>query len=315
MTRIDAARTRLHEDHDCIGPRPLVPDVARAYARIVDAPEYLAFLCELGEPPKGDALAKARLDGFRARFSGPYLVAGKAVDARPMFRMNGGFNERQKNAHDRELRAVCVKAGVGGEAVMRAQLGRGTPEELVKVTQALIDAGKLPPGGDSAELRIRQMQWSWGIGVDCAGYTEQAAAAARGDVVARPSMNDFLAEMRARGAAKRIDVSQLRPGDVIRLNSPSPGEPGHDVVVYAHDVATSVQGMTGPGPFHVIEVDSSWGAGDGNDFGGFRRDTWIYDEGTHTWGSYEHGSGAFGVSSRGPCDEPFGGAFRAKEPR
>src|SRR5205085_7894765 len=88
-----------------------------------------------------DVNAGARLDALRDRFCGPYEVDGQSVTARPMFRMNGGANEANATAHAGELHRIAARAGVNIEMVC---LGTGKPEDLVKITQALIDAGKLP---------------------------------------------------------------------------------------------------------------------------------------------------------------------------
>ncbi len=273
---------------------------------------------------KRELQTQQRLDGFRDRFSGPYLVDGKSVPARPMFRMSGGFNEPKMTAHQNELHVLCKRAGNEGAAVA-ARYGRPTPEQLVKVTQVLIEAGKLAPGSDdSLELRIRQMQWEWGVGVDCAGYTEGAAAAAR-DVKLQPSMGDAFASLALDRSKVKVPVGAIRAGDVIHLNAPKHERVGHNVVVYerklADDTTRALLGARSPdaaaflrggGPFQVLTVDSSWGAGEGADFGGFRRDTWIYDTGTERWGYFDHGRGGFGTSTIGPHDEPYGGAFRPK---
>lgn len=360
MTAISADRSRPREPNDLDTSRPDArpaqtgpsssqsallsdADVQRAYGRIGDAPEYAAFLRNVGqealrpeidraerveqkEAGRADAAARARLDAFRASFAGPYVVDGKAVQARPMFRMNGGFNQSQMTHRYGELQAICARAHLPPAAAFNCSMGRPTPEQLVKVTQALIDAGKLPPGtDDSLELRIRQMQWSWGIGVDCAGYTEQAARAARGAKPAAPSHGDAFSGMKNDPRMQKLDVADIRPGDVIHLDPPQRGDVGHNVVVYDHQVASYDQRvaianrgpeaaafMNGPGPFHILEVDSSWGADDGRDYGGMRRDTWIYDEGTKQWGFFAHGSGTLHTSERGPHGEPYGGAFRPK---
>lgn len=349
MTTISADRLRLREQRDLDPPRADAPrvrtdvDLQRAYARLPDSPEYAAFLRNVGQEPlrpeidraerveqkaigKTDAEVRARLDAFRSTFAGPYVIDGKTVTARPMFRMNGGFNDEQTKSRSAELAAICARAHLPPSAAFNCSMGRPTPEQLVKVTQALIDAGKLPPGtDDSVELRIRQMQWSWGIGVDCAGYTEQAARAARGAKAAPPTHGDAFSGMKQDPRVQKIAVPDIRPGDVIHLDPARPRDVGHNVVVYDHRVAgyderaaiagrdaDAAQFMKGPGPFHMLEVDSSWGADDGRDYGGMRRDTWIYDEGTKQWGYFAHGSGGFHASERGPHGEPFAGAFRPK---
>ncbi|MBX3203501.1 MAG: hypothetical protein KF764_00470 [Labilithrix sp.] len=321
---------------------------APSYDRVADSPQYLQFLANVGKHAEAErpvrvseaertAAAAAgqaavatqeRLDSFRAHFSGPYEVDGQTVEARPMFRMNGGANEATGLAHEAALRAICAKAKVPDVAVGNARVGRPTPGQLRQVTQALIDAGKLPPGLDSSrETRIRQMQWTWGIGVDCAGYTEQAARAARGAKAERPTHGDAFTGLAHDPKMRKIDVARIRPGDVIHLDPPTARDVGHNVVVYDRHVASAAERarmsaaagpkaaelFAGKGPFHVLEVDSSWGAGvDGGDHGGFRRDTWVYDEGSFTWGYFDGKSKAFHTSETGPHDEPYMGAFRPK---
>ncbi|HVH46296.1 MAG TPA: hypothetical protein VM925_28340 [Labilithrix sp.] len=318
------------------------------YDRVGDAPGYLEFLANVGrgqemERPvrmsqaeraeaiatrRADVETRMRLDAFRASFSGPYSVDGKPVHARPMFRMNGGANDVKLRAHEPELHAICTRARVPAEAVGNAKVGRPTPEQLRQVTQALIDAGKLSPGtDDSLDLRIRQLQWEWGIGVDCAGYTEQAARAARGEKPKAPTHGDAFSGLSRDRTMRKVDVPDIRPGDVIHLDRPTPRDVGHNVIVYGHHVAGSEERtrlgtamgvaaepfLAGQGPFHVLEVDSSWGAGaHGGDYGGFRRDTWIYDEGSSRWGYLESSTKAFMTSERGPHSEPYTGAFRPK---
>lgn len=271
---------------------------------------------------------QANLDAFRARFSGPYSIDGRRVQARPMFNMNlpNAFNAASRARHAPELARLCAEAKVSTSALRCAQVGRPTPEQLVVVTQALIDAGKLPPGpAGTEEARIRRMQWEWGIGVDCAGYTALAAEAALGPAAAaltRDRMGDLYQALRG-PTFRRQDVWAIRPGDVIHLDAKARGDVGHNVVVYDRRVVDGATGrasttgeaapffMSGVGPFHVLTVDSSWGAGpEGKDYGGFRRDTWLYDEGTKAWASFDPETRALSVSREGPQDEIFRGAFR-----
>jgi hypothetical protein len=82
-----------------------------------------------------------------------------------MFRMNtpGALNAKKMEMHAPELSRVCAKAGIAA-AAGPARVGRCTPEQLVKVTPALIDAGKLPAADAKHQTvadRIRGMQWEW----------------------------------------------------------------------------------------------------------------------------------------------------------
>jgi hypothetical protein len=284
-----------------------------------------------------DAAMQQRLEAFRARFSGPYQVDGAPVKAQPMFRMNtaDSMNAKKMEAHASELTQICAKAGIAS-ASGPARFGRCTPEQLVRVTQALIDAGKLPPADAkhvSVTDRIRGMQWEWGIGVDCAGYTQQAAAEAHGAagaVFKANLMGDVFSGMMQDKRFATVDIAHIRPGDVIHLESTKPGDVGHNVICYSHgrlDDATRAKLLAspatdegkaflrGPGPFHAFEVDSSWGAGDGQMVGGFRRDTWLFDEGSFSWAFYPSGQRNLPLDAdplTGPQRELFTGAFRPK---
>jgi hypothetical protein len=303
-----------------------------------DPPELLAFYAGLraetasvvdGVSPPRDAVVQQRLDALRDAYSGPYAVGGAKIAARPMFRMNHGANTPSMEAHQKEVDALAAKVGASGYAV---RMGYASPRDLVKVTQALIDAGRLPPGPD-VERCVRQMQWEYGIGVDCAGYTNRALQAASGLGpgalgIHQPGTEAFRG-LDANGRFTKVAPSSVRPGDVMTLD-PAPGETwGHNVIVRGRAVldgaakrsfearfgAAARQLLCGPGPFHAIEVDSSWGAGpDGADFGGYRRDTWIYDESTKAWGFVQPGTTppVFTVSADGPSNDVFHGAYRAK---
>jgi hypothetical protein len=269
-----------------------------------------------------DAAVQAKLDGVRDAFSGPYLVDGERVTARPMFRMT---THEVPKAMEREVDARGARAGVNA---FPARMGQSSPKDLVKVTQALIDAGRLPPGPGDVAARIRKMQWDHGIGVDCAGYSKQALAAcsARTPKMYAPGMESFRDLDRARaGSFAKLPIERARPGDLITLDGPRGGW-GHNVVVYSHGTADPAKRaslgandpqvrafLATPGPHHVIEVDSSWGAGtEGAEEGGYRRDTWLYDESTKTWGSFEPSTHRFVQSSTGPADDDYHGTYRPR---
>lgn len=294
-------------------------------------------------------IIQGRLDDFRDRFSGPYHVDGATVAARPMFRMNtpDAYNQHLLQKNRPALEAACAKARLQ-IAMNDCIAGRGSPEQLVRVTQALIDAKRLPPDDaehTTVESRIRLMQWQHGIGVDCAGYTQRAAAFVHGSdgrVFDAKSMGDIFTPMRHDPRFVRIAPADVRPGDVIHLDPPRAGAVGHNVIVQAHSqitvaelralaaigpgvVARDKDGnvvvdfsentrlfLAGTGPFHRYSVDSSWGAGErGNDYGGFRRDTWLYDESSGRWATFTPGDPRLlYCDPRGPQGEPFAGAYR-----
>jgi hypothetical protein len=280
-------------------------------------------------PTERAADVQARLDGVRDAFSGPYRAEGQVVTARPMFRINAGFNTKQMESHAKELDALARRVGANGPA---ARYGYGSPANLVKVTQALIDAGALPPGppGKLAD-RIRAMQWEWGVGVDCAAYTRYALEAATQKSGASmglqpPGFENFTGLAHNSGFA-RVSVTDVRPGDVMTLTNPI--DYGHNVIVHGRVVVDDERKavllewlppaarpmLESAGPHHMIEVDSSWGAGEsGAAWGGYRRDTWLYDESAKQWGYVNpHTSPpSFEVSPLGPAGDRFSGAFRAR---
>lgn len=304
---------------------------ARQLERVRPASDYLAFLASVpaaastSADAARDKAVQAKLDSVRDAFSGPFLVDGVEVSARPMFRMY----HRRSRENVAMVTACANRAGVpAGPAIF----GQCTPRQLVKITQALLDAGCLPPGRQDLAARIRQMQWSYGIGIDCAGYSREAlvATALRTPVLYGPGAESFrdLDGARAGSFAKQ-SLEHARPGDLITLDEIPPEKYGHNVVVYRHAIADAAQGaalvarhgaevaafMASAGPHHVLEVDSSWGAGiAGNECGGFRRDTWIYDASTKLWGSFDPRSTPprFEIASRGPSGDAYHGTYRPR---
>lgn len=267
------------------------------------------------------AAIQHKLDDLQARYSGPYTVAGQKVSARPMFRMEGGCNQAAKDTKMPELQKMCARAGVF--FVPQAAIGRATPEQLVKITQVLLDNGKLPPGGAPVEDRIKQMQWQWGIGLDCAGYAFQATVEVHGGWTLSENKRNGHFEQRL-GGFRRTAPEEARAGDVIHLKNPAPREPGHNVVVYSRGVVDAERAasltkrhpnaasfLAEEGPIVALEVDASWGAGtEGSTRGGVRRDTWFFNTRTKEWGDFDPTTQAFRRSSVGPQGEAPTGAFR-----
>jgi hypothetical protein len=220
---------------------------------------------------------------------------------------------------------------------MGVMQGRGTAEELVAVTQALIDAGKLPPGKpEDLALRIHRMQWEWGIGFDCAGYAQEAFLHARGADRGRyglnQAVNENLAHLAERARFVKVSPTDARAGDIVSLAAGAGDTVGHAVIVRDHEVLSAKKAgelrLASPekrdflrgGPIHRYEVDSSWGAGTGHDYGGVRRDEWLFNESTKEWGFVARAvdvdgtqTSFFVVSRVGPCDHPIDGFFRPKD--
>lgn len=302
-----------------------------------DPPELLAFYAGLraqaqaqasaaavldAAPTTRDDAARAAIDRTRAAYSGPYSAEGQRVTAAPMFRLTGGYPSQTKIP---ELRTI-----VGQPLTDAMAFGQASPAQVVAATQKLIDAGKLPPPPGDVAARVRQMQWQYGVGIDCASFTRRALHAVTGKSDVQLGINHDLG---MRGLDwnphfVKVKLASLRPGDVITLD-PKPGETvGHNVIVRDRTAASDAQKQElgrvhGPiaqaflasrGPHEVIEVDSSWGAGaNGAAYGGYRRDPWIHDASNGSWGYFEAATGSFRVSPDGPSTfDRFHGAYRAR---
>ena len=310
-----------------------------------DPPELLAFYAGLraqatgaavldATPTTRDDAARAAIDGTRAAYSGPYDVEGQRVTATPMFRMTGAYPSQTKTS---ELSTV-----VGQPLADAMKYGQASAAQVVAATQKLIDAGKLPPPPGDVAARIKQMQWQYGVGIDCARFTRGALHAVTGKNDAQLGIEPTAEERKAGKTADlgmrgldwnphfaKVKLADLRAGDVITLDPKPPEETvGHNVIVRDRTVASDAQKQElarvhGPiaqaflasaGPHDVIQVDSSWGAGkDGAAYGGYRRDTWIRDASNGTWGYFEAATGSFRVSADGPSTyDRFHGAYRAR---
>ena len=243
-----------------------------------------------------------KLDQAKAAASGPYTVNGATVYSGAQFRMVGGCNQGNVAASNATLTRVAASVGLAG-AVYSLQTGRGDPQALVKLTQALIDDGQLPKGTTLPLAdQIHDLQWRFGIGMDCAGYVYRALVAAHGDpskLGLKASAYENFTGLPSNPHFTRLGPSDARAGDVIVLKgSGRPDDPGHNLIVRSHSIAgESVEdaikrwpaaatfaraggaagGALKPG-LHVYEVDSSFGAGESGDrHGGVRRDVLLCD--------------------------------------
>ncbi|MBX3184706.1 MAG: hypothetical protein KIT72_05125 [Polyangiaceae bacterium] len=272
-----------------------------------------------------------RLDAHREAFAGPYLVDGKKLHVDPQFRMMGGFGTGPDQALELAKRALApeVYQELASQIAMVAS-GKASAPMLVRVTQALIDAGAHRELG-SGEEAVRKMMWKHGIGVDCSGYTRSAFLASRGVSEQQagrygiPKSSDGF-NPNVMSGFRKVAPEQVRAGDVCVLGRVGDG---HKVIVASHSLIpggnkVEVPGHQGPlpssftqgGPIHLMEVDSSWGAGrDGSESGGVRRALWLYNESSKSWASIDY-YGAFRPSkSSGPYDYPLTGFYRPRQER
>jgi hypothetical protein len=274
---------------------------------------------------------QSRIKEYFDKAAGTYKVSGKEVRVAPFFRMNGGFTERGLSvdgfkqlveaAADRHDKAFLI-------AVNMCAYGKGTPEDVQKVTQALIDKGQLDevrtkyeriPEATfkerygnvsnhplSDENAIKLLQWDYGVGTDCSGYVEPAFLAAHSGKAKDYGLDerDNLFNLRDNKKFDReLTPVHARPGDLIILNDGS--NPGHTVLVYDRtELSRSKLDPKDPNHLpgidsfaqpdhkvHTIEVDASWGASYGNlENGGVQRRTLLYDETTGKWADVDKGT-------------------------
>lgn len=266
---------------------------------------------------------RARIDSFFGTANPTFHVDGQDVVCPPNFRMNTGFGPSAGTALGR-LQHDLPK-GMFTFAELHAVVnGRASPALVARVTQALLDAGKLEPAlaARPAEVardkghwhaptdrlgQIQQMQAHYGIGCDCAGYVQQAVANASGKTPAalgfRPALDENLSGLaQNRHFAKLKSPSDLQPGDVMTMRSTKPGDTiGHTLFVAdakagppsaplvpagSRDRAAYDAFVARPG-VRTVTVETSWGAGPEQAGGGVERRTWLYDPGSKQWATLD----------------------------
>jgi hypothetical protein len=265
-----------------------------------------------------------RLDAFRAAATPTYrLPDGTTVSVATPFRMparqEGQLTAAEKKdstamryaaqegrveSHKAELTAIAAKVGIGEGGLVALHFGRGTPEQVHAVTQALIEAGKLPADdgkAGSAGARVRQMMCDYGLGFDCAGYTQQAFLAAhgltRGQAGFADPVGESLSDLPSSRFA-RVPPEKAGPGDIVVLAPPAGESVGHRAIVrdrheltpaelQRFSVTPEARARLAAGRVTVLDVDSSWGSGADPAKGGVLRRTWLYDAASGQWGAVD----------------------------
>lgn len=335
-------------------PKPVSGSKPKDAASVLDA----AHAAHAAPAPTLDAVAVKnvmsaamtdRVDAFFAAGNGPYTITTPAGDktsvkAGSQFRMVGGFNYHAvetKDANGKTFQACTdatpIMAALGPKAkdlqaaVNRVVAGRGTPEDVRAVTQALIDRGHLGAiDPANAQKAIQAMQWKFGVGIDCAGYVQRAFLAARGlsgtaseraafGLQARV-VDEGFGNIAQNPRFKSVPIADARVGDLMILGQPDPKDVGHAMLVRSNAaLSTSDQAALGipsgtfKGPVRKVEVDSSWGAGNEGLGGGVQRRTFLYDESTGRWATFDPANKSISWSKTdGPYDHPLTGVFRPK---
>ncbi len=290
---------------------PCLPDTDDALVR--NAVRAHTRTAEITTRADGDARTpvQERIDRFRERATPLLHTPEGDVRVRIPFRMVQGYpagpvvgtdafaqQERRVRANAGAVVTLAARAGLGGAEIAAVTSGRGTPESIQRVAQALINDGRLPAEPkDDLPARVRIMMCDHGVGLDCAGYVQQAFLASRGltreQTALKPALDENLAGLGSRGFA-RVPPSAMRPGDLMIFRGPAPGEVGHTVIVAAvrpahaweaEGLAMKDPAWGHPDPMHVktIDVDSSWGNGADATRGGVRRQTFYLNEENGTW--------------------------------
>ncbi len=264
-----------------------------------------------------------RLDAFRAAATPTYhLPDGTEVKVAAPFRMPAtpvgrlsaaekkddttlryGITEGHVDDHKAELAVIAGKVGIGAGALVALTNGRGTPEQVHALTQQLLDEGKLPPGDQPAGARVRQMMCDYGLGFDCAGYTQQAFLATRGITRAQAGFADPTNEgLFAPSPAhfKRVAPENANAGDIVVLRPPEGESVGHRAVIAdRHELtadelqrlgcSSADRALLAAGRVTVLQVDSSWGSSADPQQGGVQRHTWLHDATTGYWATVTDG--------------------------
>jgi hypothetical protein len=198
--------------------------------------------------------------------------------------------------------------------------GRATPEQIQRVTQALIDKGALTtlkqgweqkgeaafkgkypntawPVSDADAVKL--LQWSMGAGVDCAGYAQQEFLAVHGgsraDYGFQGLSDENLADLKSNRHFQQVGPAAAEPGDLLILHAPANGlQIGHAVMVQdRHELADAERAnYPGIGKFakpgdkvQVVTVEGSFGPGGRGEpaMGGVQRRAFFYNETTKQW--------------------------------
>jgi hypothetical protein len=279
-----------------------------------------------------DLEIQRRLDDFRAQATPTYHTPWGDVQVATPFWLRGYPVTEQARS---EVTGACTRLGMNGLDTWLVQNGRGTPEQVQRVTQSLIDANLLPPDGGSLDERVRKMMNNHGIGMDCAGYVAQAFVASRGvdhahsQLGSTPIGDEGLSNLGHRGFVQ-VGIDAARPGDIVVLGLPTNDRYPHRAIVYAARDATeadkqllrigaaradaqtrgALTDLAASGRLRAVVVDSSWGSGHNPLVGGVERRMWWHDPLTGKWASTDvSGTPEIG---KNPYGHPFEGVYRPR---
>src|SRR5580700_4978217 len=181
------------------------------------APRPSAVVAAPKQPaPTGPTVLAQRLDAFLKLATPTFHTSEGDVSVPIPFRMNSARSAElaQVDGRAATLAHAGHNAGLADDEISLVAAGRGTPAQVARVTQELLDEGLLP-GGPKATLaqRVREMMFDYRAGLDCAGYAQQAFLAAHGLTRAAAGLRSPLLEnlsgLAQRGYA-RVSLEDVR---------------------------------------------------------------------------------------------------------
>jgi hypothetical protein len=319
----EVAQPRTESPQSRVAGDPLNKSVALLNLRGDQPASGASAATALSAPASKPASVKQKMDDYYDRGNSEYtLPDGAKVRTRSQFQMNfqtrdGDFSAK---AEDKMNRLLQPKDPSLRKDIHSVAWGRATPEQIQRVTQALIDSGALtalkqgwekqgepafkakypntpwPPSDADA---VKLMQWSMGAGVDCAGYAQQEFLAVHGGSPANYGLQDLgnenLADLKSNRHFQQVGPAAAEPGDVMVLRPPAGGLPiGHAVMVQDRHELTDAERANYPGidkfakpgdKVQVVTVEGSFGPGGRGEpgMGGVQRRAFFYNETTGRW--------------------------------
>lgn len=283
---------------------------------------------------------RKRLDAYLDMAKAEYTLPGdRKVRAYPQFRYGWkgqDFNSEKAEALVRKVLKVKSKPrdkdDCAVDEIRLAAYGRAKPSDVAQITQALIDAGEFdkiqkqyPAHEMPSDIQlIRELQSTFGIGIDCAGYVQRAfiyaftlkqniTNAERKKLGLKTCIADenlyYLDDDERKKHFDQFDILHAREGDLIILKPRSGDEDNakHTLIVVEH---------TNTGNIHKFIVDASWGTDAYSaDAGGVGRRTLCYDNSTKEWWDIHPIDESEGPKNMtGPyLGHPLKGVFRARQ--
>jgi cell wall-associated NlpC family hydrolase len=244
------------------------------------------------------------------------------------FTMNTPHEATRKDSHV-VVTAAARRAGMTDVAVRMVLAGRGTPQQVARIAQQLIDEGKVTDATDeewhpTLASRVRYMMWNLHVGMDCAGYVQQALLNGHGltreRAALRAPMLEDLSGLSQRGY-KSVALQDARTGDLMIFRPKPPDYVGHTAIVRdvhpstAAEIVLMVRAMirapdfVANGKWTTFILDSSWGSHGASFRGGVHRVTFLQDSVSRTWAwMSERVSG----TGRTPYHHEIEGIYRPK---